>query len=494
MDTIAIYLSNTLSEGKKERFEPINKEHVRMYVCGPTVYDRPHLGNARSAVAYDLLYRLLRAMYPKVTYARNLTDVDDKIIEASIKTNTSIRDVATKFTKIYRQDIGALQCLNPDHEPKATEHIAEMIVMIQKLIDLEYAYESDGNVMFAVSKYKNYGTLSNKSLNDLIAGARVQVESYKHNAADFVLWKPVAADAQNDEGFESPWGLGRPGWHIECSAMSKALLGDTFDIHGGGADLKFPHHENEIAQSCAANGTDRMANYWVHNGFLTVQGEKMSKSLNNFTTVRDVLDNGFEGPAIRLFYLTTHYKKPIDFSDKAISDAKKAYNRFVHVMVEFLSSGGDVASLTQDSGAKGENITFNQAGFDQEALEYLADDLNTPKILALAHKVAHEGDAKRLHSILSLVGFDIIKSAKDLKENFVYDENAADVSRETSRSSVNTNSSIQIPQEVVDLAKRRVLAKQNKSWQEADMLRDRIYELGYEIKDLPDHKYEISKI
>lgn len=471
---IKIYLSNTLNKGEKEEFNPIDENHIKMYVCGPTVYDRPHLGNARSAVVYDILYRLLRSIYPKVTYSRNITDIDDKIIDAANKKNLSINEIAKKYTEFYHADIGALHCLKPDYEPKATEHVENMITMIQILIDKGYAYVSERHVLFSIKKYKNYGKLSNKTTKSLIAGARVEVESYKKDPGDFVLWKPVSVDVKNNEGFESPWGYGRPGWHIECSAMSKVLLGDMFDIHGGGADLKFPHHENEIAQSCAANDSEKMANYWVHNGFLTVAGEKMSKSLNNFTTVRDVLDKGVKGAVIRLFYLTTHYKKPIDFSEKALLDAEKAYNKFLNIVLEVAKNDKDrLLNLDLDI-------------LNEEAILCLADDLNTPKVLALAHDAASKKDLGKLCSILFLLGLDIRKHSLEIID-------FADKTNDYNAIKGITTGLQKIPEEVELLAKKRINAKKNKNWKEADLLRDKIAEMGYLIKDLPDNKYEICK-
>ena len=445
---LKLYLRNTLSADPhhKTEFEPIDQKHIKMYVCGPTVYDRPHLGNARSAVVYDILFRTLSAVYPKVTYVRNITDIDDKIINSAKQKNQKIDEITNQYTKYYHDDIGALECLPPSHEPKATEYVDQMIQMIESLIKKGHAYVAEGHVLFAVDSFSDYGKLSNKSLDDLITGAseRVEKEDYKQNQHDFVLWKPVEESAERGEKFDSPWGPGRPGWHIECSAMSSVLLGKTFDIHGGGADLKFPHHENEIAQSCCANRAANMANYWIHNGFLTVEGEKMSKSLNNFTTVRDLLDQGVEGPVIRLFYMTTHYHKPIDFSKKALSDSKKAYDKFVQILKD----------LPNDYESK----------IDEEALSYLLDDLNTPKVLALAHQLAASSEAERLADILSLLGINF-KDAQNEKD---------------------------FPDDVVQLAEMRKQARLDKDWAEADRLRGEIETAGYQIKDIAGNNYELS--
>ncbi len=435
-----IYLHNSLAR-QKEEFVPIDKTNVRMYVCGPTVYDRPHLGNARSAVVYDVLFRLLKAVYPKVTYARNITDVDDKIITASKETGKAITEITTTMTQYYHTDIAALNCLPPTAEPKATEHITDMIQMIQKLIEKGHAYEAEGHayeaeghVLFAVESFKEYGNLARRSVEDMIAGARVEVAPYKKNPADFVLWKPDV-----ESGFDSPWGKGRPGWHIECSAMSKKHLGSEFDIHGGGADLMFPHHENEVAQSECAND-HKFARYWVHNGFLTVNGEKMSKSLGNFKTVREVLDEGVEGVVIRYVYLTTHYKKPLDYSDKAIEDAKKSIERFRLALKNYSSVKADSADI----------------------LEALADDMNTPLALAKLHEYANaaiKGDetaAAKLAAGAELLGLNLTTASKE------------------------------IPAKVIKLAEERVAAKKAKNWPLADELRNKISALGYTVKDTKD--------
>lgn len=328
-----IKLFNSLTQ-KKEDFTPLNPKRVGMYVCGPTVYDRPHVGNARAVVVYDVLFRLLKHVYGEkhVVYVRNITDVDDKINAAAKANKEPISALTERITKAFHDDMAALNNLPPTVEPRATGHITEMVEIIQKLIANGFAYESAGHVLFSVKKDKNYGTLSGRKLDDLIAGARVEVESYKKDAGDFVLWKPADVSDDASSVFDSPWGKGRPGWHIECSAMSSKYLGNDFDIHGGGADLKFPHHENEIAQSTCAHKGSHYAKCWVHNGFVTVNGEKMSKSLGNFTTVKELLDKGIKGEVIRYVLLATHYRKPLDFSDKALEDAKKVLDRWYRII------------------------------------------------------------------------------------------------------------------------------------------------------------------
>ncbi|MDP4725250.1 MAG: cysteine--tRNA ligase [Pseudomonadota bacterium] len=361
-----IKLTNTITH-KKEIFKPISPDHVGLYLCGPTVYDRPHIGNARSAIVFDVLYRLLKKSFPKVTYVRNVTDVDDKINIRSKELGIPIRELTETTLGCYHEDVGALGALPPDIEPRATEHIAEMITMSEALIQKGHAYAADGHVLFDVTSYGNYGKLSRKNQDDLIAGARIEIAPYKRNASDFVLWKP-----SDDEtpGWDSPWGRGRPGWHIECSAMSAKYLGETFDIHGGGVDLVFPHHENEVAQSCCAHGTERMARTWLHNGHLTVNGEKMSKSLGNFVTVQDLLGD-HDGEVIRLALLLTHYHQPLDWTDQQLVSAKQMLDRFygaLDLVIEPLDAEAEPAGV----------------------IDALADDLNTPQALAILHELANQ--------------------------------------------------------------------------------------------------------
>ena len=362
-----ISLFNTRSR-KKEIISTFEPEHIKMYVCGPTVYDRPHLGNARCVVIYDLFFRFFREVFPKVTYVRNITDVDDKINLAAKECGISIQELTKKNIDFFYADIDALNVLRPTFEPRATDHISEMIMMIEALIASGHAYENQGHVLFSVESFADYGKLSNRNLDEMIAGSRVEIATYKKNPLDFVLWKPADSDDDASSVFESPWGSGRPGWHIECSAMSSKYLGADFDIHGGGADLQFPHHENEIAQSCCANPHSHYARFWIHNGFLTVNGEKMSKSLKNFITVRDLLGQGVDGVVIRYLLLSTHYRKPFDFNQKALDDAKKAIEKFHSV----LDSEVQVSKIPP------------------QIFHYLADDLNISKAIALLHEMAKE--------------------------------------------------------------------------------------------------------
>ncbi len=357
-------LHNSLSR-HKERFEPVDPANVRMYVCGPTVYDLAHLGNARPVVVYDVLARLLRRLFPDaVTYVRNITDVDDKINARAKESGEPISAITARTTADFHTDMAALGALPPDEEPRATAHIAEMIMIIERLIASGHAYAADGHVLFAVGSDASYGTLSGRSQDELIAGARVDVAPYKRDAGDFVLWKPSGDDLP---GWDSPWGRGRPGWHIECSAMSWKYLGETFDIHGGGSDLIFPHHENEMAQSLCAFPGSQFARYWTHNGMLQVNGEKMSKSLGNFFTIRDVLAKA-PGEAIRLLLLRTHYRSLLDFSDHGLAEAKKELDRFYRALEQSPDAvAGDVPG---------------------EVLDALCDDLNTPLALSMMHAMA----------------------------------------------------------------------------------------------------------
>lgn len=356
---------NTLTR-RKEPFVPLDENNVRMYVCGPTVYDRAHIGNARPIIVFDTLYRLLKHLYPKVTYVRNITDVDDKIIKKSQESGEPINVITEKTSRFFHEDIAELNALPPDIEPRATQHIAEMIDLVKHLVDNGYAYEAQGHVLFSVSKMKNYGALSGRSMDEMIAGARVEVAPYKKEPGDFILWKP---SDETQPGWDSPWGFGRPGWHLECSAMSSKYLGETFDIHGGGQDLIFPHHENEIAQSCSAFGHDFYAKYWLHNGHLMVNGEKMSKSLGNFFTIREILDQ-VPGEAFRLYTLGTHYHQPLNWLPEGLKQAKQTMDRFYTALRSTPS------------------VDLTGAKPDGEVVEALKDDLNTPKAIAVLHSLA----------------------------------------------------------------------------------------------------------
>lgn len=374
-----IKLRNSMTR-KIEVFAPIDPTNLRLYVCGPTVYDRAHLGNARPAIVFDVLFRLLCHVYGKdhVTYVRNFTDVDDKINAKARETGRAIGEITEETIGWYHADMDAIGVLRPTHEPRATEYIPQMIAMIEDLIAKGHAYAAEGHVLFSVASYPDYGRLSGRTVEDMIAGARVEVAPYKRDAMDFVLWKPSDADTP---GWDSPWGYGRPGWHIECSAMSHELLGPHFDIHGGGNDLMFPHHENEIAQSCCAHQGAGFANIWMHNEMLQVEGKKMSKSLGNFFTVRDLLDQGVPGEVIRFVMLSTHYSKPMDWTAKKAAEAEKTLRKW----------------YAQAADAP-------QAPVPDAMLAALFDDLNTPLAITALHQISQSGDAASLRAGLSILG------------------------------------------------------------------------------------------
>ncbi|MEM7642533.1 MAG: cysteine--tRNA ligase [Pseudomonadota bacterium] len=377
-----IRLRNSLTR-RVETFEPLDETNVRLYLCGPTVYDRAHLGNARNVIVFDVLTRLLRHDYgaTAVTYVRNVTDVEDKINARAVETGRPIRDITEETLGWFHDDMGALGNRLPDREPRATEHIPQMIAMIEHLIASGHAYAAEGHVLFAVGSYDGYGKLSGRSVDDMIAGARVEVAPYKHDPMDFVLWKPSSAD---DPGWDSPWGRGRPGWHIECSAMTRELLGPAFDIHGGGNDLLFPHHENELAQSSCADPDAGFAQVWLHNEMLLVEGKKMSKSLGNFFTVRDLLDRGVPGEVIRFFFLSTHYAKPMDWTDAKALEAEGILRRWRDLVRGRAEEGGVTP--------------------DEAVLAALRDDLNTPGAIAELHRLAKAGDGAALQASAALLG------------------------------------------------------------------------------------------
>jgi cysteinyl-tRNA synthetase len=354
-------LHNTASR-TKETFAPLLPDHVRLYVCGPTVYDLAHIGNARPVVVFDTFVRLLRRLYGTVTYVRNITDIDDKIMDRAQERGQTIGEVTAKTTQVFHADMAALGALPPDHEPRATDYVAGMVAMTESLIAKGHAYAADGHVLFDTTSMADYGKFSRRSADELIAGARVDVAPYKQNPMDFVLWKPSSED---QPGWDSPWGKGRPGWHLECSVMSEALLGETFDIHGGGIDLVFPHHQNELAQSVCAHDGAPFANYWMHNGHITVGGEKMSKSLGNFLTVHDLLDE-FPGEALRLTLLSAHYRQPMDFTKGLVAESRRILDRWYRAMGD-AKAGTDLPDAVEEA---------------------LFDDLNTPKAITEMHRLA----------------------------------------------------------------------------------------------------------
>ena len=477
-----ISLYNTLSR-TKERFEPIDPGNVRMYVCGPTVYDYAHIGNARPVVVFDVLYRLLRHVHGEgcVTYVRNITDVDDKIIEAARVSGEPIEAITGRYSQVFRDDMAALGALPPDVEPRATDHIAEMIAMIGRLIDGEHAYAAEGHVLFSVATMADYGRLSRHGRDELIAGARVEVAPYKRDPADFVLWKPSNA---GQPGWDSPWGYGRPGWHLECSAMSGKHLGETFDIHGGGQDLIFPHHENEIAQSTCAHGKP-FVNFWMHNGYVTVSGEKMSKSLGNFHTVHDLLERA-PGEAIRLSLLTAQYRQPLDFSLDGLDRAKSALDR----LYTALAGASDVVVAEEkDAAEPGRRGAF---GRSQHA----------PKALAEMHALARPAQPRRLADderarakagLLfagGLMGLLAEQPEAWLKRRARHFSGNADPARfhfETSAPSETKRSNVVEEEAIEILVAARSRARTERDFAEADRIRDELMSIhNVVVEDRPD--------
>jgi len=451
---VTIQLFNTLKRAKED-FVPIDEKRVRMYVCGPTVYDYAHIGNARPVVVFDVLYRILREVYgdEHVIYARNITDVDDKIIKRAQDSGESISDITKRTEQAYLDDMGALGTIRPDVQPRATEHIANMITMIGKLVAAGHAYEAEGHVLFAVASYKDYGHLSGRNRDEMVAGARVEIAPYKKDPADFVLWKPSADD---QPGWNSPWGRGRPGWHIECSAMSEKHLGPTFDIHGGGQDLIFPHHENEIAQSTCAHGGSKFVNYWMHNGYLMSEGEKMSKSLGNFYTVHDLLDE-FPGEAIRLTLLKSHYRQPLDFRKDGIREAKKELDEFYLAL-----RNADVKADVPDQ-------------VPSNVMAAVCDDLNTPKALAHLFELktqlnttSDRAEKARLKGTLLLAG-DLLGLLGQSPEVWLRGSSGSEDG---------------LTDDAIDaLIEQRKQARANKDFETSDQIRDQLTAEGILLED-----------
>lgn len=438
-------LHNSLTR-QKETFTPIDSQNVRMYVCGPTVYDTAHIGNARPVVVFDMLFRLLKHVYGEshVTYVRNITDVDDKINARAAERGISIRELTEETTALYHADMDALGALRPTIEPRATEHIDEMLAMIATLIEKDHAYAAEGHVLFSVDSMAEYGQLSGRSVEDMIGGARVEVAPYKRNPMDFVLWKP---SKEGEPSWSSPWGDGRPGWHIECSAMSEKHLGEVFDIHGGGVDLAFPHHENEIAQSRCAHGNEAMAKVWMHNGFVQVEGEKMSKSLGNFTTVHDLIGH-HPGEAIRLALLATHYTKPFNWTAEGVKEAKRMLDQWYQ--------------LTAD-------VEASQPAADVVAA--LADDLNTPKAITVLHALrskAQAGDKEAAASLKASLQQLIGVLNQNPEEWAAWrPEGAAEIDEAA----------------IQALVDERLDARNNKDFARSDELRDALAAMGVVLKD-----------
>ncbi len=453
---MTLQLYNTLARAKQD-FAPLIPGHVRMYVCGPTVYDFAHIGNARPVVVFDVLFRLLRHVYgaEAVTYARNITDVEDKIIVRAAENGESIDELTARTTEAFHQDMAALGALEPTIEPRATDHIHRMIDMIERLIDDDYAYAAEGHVLFHVPAMHDYGQLSRRSRDDLVAGARVEVAPYKKDAADFVLWKPSSDD---QPGWQSPWGRGRPGWHIECSAMSSQHLGETFDIHGGGLDLIFPHHENEIAQSRCAQNTPFMARFWMHNGYVVVNGEKMSKSLGNFFTVRQLLEEGFPGEAIRLALLSGHYRQPLDVTREKITEAKAQLDRLYGAL------------------RRAKNLQRAEDTISHGVAAALSDDLNTPEALARLHALAHELNTQGEPEQAALSKAALLDSGYLLG---LLQQDPEDWFRGSADGEGPS------PEEIEMLIAARKAARQAKDFAEADRIRDTLAGQGVLLEDGP---------
>ncbi|MGE3832262.1 MAG: cysteine--tRNA ligase [Parvibaculaceae bacterium] len=433
---MSLRLYNTLTRSRDE-FKPLDPKNVRLYVCGPTVYDYAHIGNARPVIVFDLLFRLLRHLYgaDHVTYVRNITDIDDKINARAKDEGVSIRELTERTAKQFQADIAALNVLPPTHEPRASDSIPEMIGLIEKLVATGHAYVAEGHVLFDVPSMKDYGQLSRRPLDEMEAGARIDVAPYKKGDMDFVLWKPSTPDLP---GWDSPWGRGRPGWHIECSAMSWKHLGEVFDIHGGGIDLIFPHHENELAQTRCAFGTKLMANVWMHNGFLQIDGQKMAKSLGNFVTINEVLKD-WPGEVLRFNMLRTHYRQPIDWTLKSLEESGRILHGFYNSSAARLAEEERIAPAV---------------------LAALCDDLNTPKAIAELHALDKPGSQVELGATLNALGF----TGKHIEEKAAQIDEA----------------------KVNALIAARLAARKSKNWAESDRLRDELGALGVVIKDNKD--------
>ena len=445
---VSFKIFNSLN-GQKEEFNPCNPEHIKIYACGPTVYNYAHIGNARMAVVFDTFVRTLRIFYPKVTYVSNITDIDDKIIEAAHEQKVEISSITEKYTKIYNDDMAELNVLMPDIQPKATEYIPEMIELIEDLISKDFAYEKEGHVLFHVPNYDNYGKLSKRNRDEQIAGSRVEIAPFKKDPADFVLWKP---SDKSQPGWDSPWGVGRPGWHTECSAMSKKTLGLPFDIHGGGRDLIFPHHENEIAQSCcsSANIEDptSYAKYWMHNGFVTIDGQKMSKSLGNIILVNELTES-HHGEVIRLALLSSHYRQGLDWNEKIIHQASILLDKLYEI--KFLLNG--------------ENTEYSSET-NLEPIAYLADDLNTPGLIAELHKLVKDFNTSNSNKSEIKIHLNLISQALGILQDDSYKK----ISEE-------------LESKIHSLILKRKVAKDSKDYELADKIRNELLDLGVEIKD-----------
>ena len=450
-----MFLHNTLSK-RKEKFEPIDSKNIRMYVCGPTVYDRAHLGNAKSAVVFDILNRVLRQIYgdENVKYASNITDIDDKILNKHQQTGKPISEITAETYQWYIDDMHALNVKDPDYRPRATEFVQEMIELVELLLKNGHAYETEGHVLFSVDSMPNYGFLSGRSMKEMLAGARIEVADYKKNPADFILWKP---SEEGQPGWDSPWGFGRPGWHLECSAMSSKYLGNSFDIHGGGSDLIFPHHENECAQSLCAHPNDSFARYWVHAGMLMVDGVKMSKSLGNFYTVNELITQ-YPAEALRLLFISTHYHQPFNFTFDGLKQSKQILDKFYNALLRV------------------KDVETTKIEPDERVIKALADDINTPLAISYLHDIvnnlnkAEKIEDKQHYKSLLLSSAEVMgllyQDAEDWFKGSIKEESISE-------------------DEINQLIAERLEAKKSKNWAKADAIRNQLKEAGIVLEDTP---------
>ena len=450
-----MFLHNTLSK-RKEKFEPLDSKNIRMYVCGPTVYDRAHLGNAKSAVVFDILNRVLRQVYgdENVKYASNITDIDDKILNKHQQTGKPISEITAETYQWYIEDMHALNVKDPDYRPRATEFVQEMIELVELLLKNGHAYEAEGHVLFSVDSMPNYGFLSGRSMKEMLAGARIEVADYKKNPADFILWKP---SEEGQPGWNSPWGFGRPGWHLECSAMSSKYLGNSFDIHGGGSDLIFPHHENECAQSLCAHPDDSFAKYWVHAGMLMVDGVKMSKSLGNFYTVNELITQ-YPAEALRLLFISTHYHQPFNFTFDGLKQSKQILDKFYNALLRV------------------KDVETAEVAPDERVVNALADDINTPLAISYLHDIANNlnkaetVEDKQHYKSLLLASADVMGLLYQNAEDWFKGSASEDGISED---------------EINQLIAERLAAKKSKDWAKADAIRNQLKDAGIVLEDTP---------
>lgn len=450
-----MFLHNTLSK-RKEKFEPLDSKNIRMYVCGPTVYDRAHLGNAKSAVVFDILNRVLRQVYgdENVKYASNITDIDDKILNKHQQTGKPISEITAETYQWYIEDMHALNVKDPDYRPRATEFVQEMIELVELLLKNGHAYEAEGHVLFSVDSMPNYGFLSGRSMKEMLAGARIEVADYKKNPADFILWKP---SEEGQPGWDSPWGFGRPGWHLECSAMSSKYLGNSFDIHGGGSDLIFPHHENECAQSLCAHPNDSFAKYWVHAGMLMVDGVKMSKSLGNFYTVNELITQ-YPAEALRLLFISTHYHQPFNFTFDGLKQSKQILDKFYNALLRV------------------KDVETAEVAPDERVVNALADDINTPLAISYLHDIANNlnkaetVEDKQHYKSLLLASADVMGLLYQNAEDWFKGSASEDGISED---------------EINQLIAERLAAKKSKDWAKADAIRNQLKDAGIVLEDTP---------